>query len=86
MPSVVFRVYAQLNDRLPPERRQTPIAVEVPGGTRLEDALRGIEVDAAGVGLVLVNGEPAALDRVLGEGDRVAAYPPFTTLGDLPAA
>ncbi|HEY3452730.1 MAG TPA: MoaD/ThiS family protein [Myxococcales bacterium] len=84
MPSVVFRLYAQLNDHQPPDRRQTPQTVDVPEGERVGDALRGLEVEPAEVGLVLVNGEPAALDRALREGDRVAAYPPFTVLGELP--
>ncbi|MGC4113755.1 MAG: hypothetical protein QM765_03660 [Myxococcales bacterium] len=85
MPNVVFRVYAQLNDRLPPDKRQRPIEIPVPEGARLGPALHGLEVDPASVGLVLVNGEPAALDRELKDGDRVAAYPPFTTLGATPS-
>ncbi len=80
MPRVVFRLYAQLNDGQPAERRQTPFTLDLPDGARLGEALRGLEVSPETVGFVLVNGERAAFDRPLAEGDRVAAYPPLSQL------
>ena len=81
MAHVTFRVYSKLNDRLPPDRRQRPMAVDVPDGARLGETLRGLEVDPAEVGLVFVNEQQALMDRPLAEGDRVAAYPPLVQLG-----
>lgn len=82
MPRVVFRLYAQLNDRLPPDRRQLPMGIDVPAGETVGEALRGLEIDLAAVSTVLVNGAPATLGRLLAEGDRVAAYPPLAQLAD----
>ena len=81
---VIFRLYAQLNDPLPRSRRQRAVEVDVPPFARLDEALRGLKVRPESVGLVLVNGEPSSLERVLEQGDRVAAYPPFAQLAMLP--
>jgi sulfur carrier protein ThiS len=80
MARVVFRLYAALNDRLPPDRRQRSFEAEVPAGQGLGDALRDLGVDAARIDLALVNGDPSPLSHPLADGDRVAAYPVFESL------
>ena len=42
--------------------------------------IEAIGVPHTEVELLLVNGEPAGLDRLLEDGDRVAVYPHFATL------
>ncbi|MBN2113429.1 MAG: Mut7-C ubiquitin/RNAse domain-containing protein [Acidimicrobiia bacterium] len=75
-----IRCYAELNDFLPPSRRQAAFvyAFSVPGSVK--DALESLGVPHPEIGLILVNGEPAGFDRLLASGDRVAAYPRFRTL------
>lgn len=77
MARVVFRLYAELNDRLPPERRQRPFAIEVAPALPLGEALAALGTPAEEVDLALVNGVPAPLTHPLAEGDRVAAFPVF---------
>lgn len=80
MPSAEFRCYGELNDFLPPPRRQRAftLAFRVPGSVK--DALESQGVPHPEVDLLLVNGESAAFDRTLADGDRVAAYPLFRQL------
>ena len=80
MPRVLFRFYEELNRHLPKAPRKADREMQVPSGTRVEHALRGLGVPLAEVDLVLVNGEPEGWDRVLFEGDRVSVYPEFERL------
>ena len=77
MPRVVFRLYAELNDRLLPERRGRPFEVEVPSGQRLGEALGALGLATREIDLVLLNGARRPFTHPLIEGDRVAAYPVF---------
>lgn len=74
------RFYAELNDFLPPDRRQHTLArrVEAPGSVK--DFVEGFGVPHPEVDLVLVNGRPASFGRLVGAGDRVAVYPRFRRL------
>jgi uncharacterized protein len=77
MPRVVVRLYAELNDRLPEERRLRPLELDVPRDQPAGEALRGLGIEPGEVELILLNGAPAPLSRPLVEGDRLAAYPVF---------
>jgi uncharacterized protein with PIN domain len=80
VPSAEIRCYAELNDFLPPPRRRRafPFAFSVPGSVK--DALESLGVPHPEIDLILVNGEPAGFDRILADGDRVAAFPRFRRL------
>jgi len=80
MPSAEFRCYAELNDFLPLPLRRRAFAhpFGVPGSVK--DALEALGIPHPEVDLLLVNGEPAGFDRILADGDRVAAFPLFRRL------
>lgn len=74
---VIVRAYAELNDFLPAARRQAAFEAGCAERTSVKDLLEGLGIPHTEVDLLLVNGEPAAFDRRLAAGDRVAAYPVF---------
>lgn len=77
---VTIRAYAELNDFLPPARRQVAFEAAPAERTSVKDLLEGLGIPHTEVDLLLVNGEPASFDRRLADGDRVAAYPVFEAL------
>lgn len=80
MPRVLFRFYEELNRHLPDASRKADRNIQVPAGTRVDQALDGLGVPLEEVDLVLVNGESSGWDRVLCSGDRVSVYPEFERL------
>ena len=74
---VTVRAYAELNDFLPPARRQAAFEAACAERTSVKDLLEGLGIPHTEVDLLLVNGEAAGFDRRLNDGDRVAAYPVF---------
>lgn len=79
---IQVRAYAELVDLV--DRAES----EVPFGRprSVKDLLSSIGLPRCELGLVLVDGEPVALDRLLTGGERVAAYPPFHQLTPDPGA
>ena len=77
---VTVRAYAELNDFLPPARRQASFEASCSPRTSVKDLLEGLGIPHTEVDLLLVNGESAGFDRRLDDGDRVAAYPVFEAL------
>ena len=75
--TILIRCYAELNDFLPPDRRQKnfPLSLKMP--VTVAEALQSIGIPLAEIDLVLVNSEPAPLNRRLMDGDQVSAYPTF---------
>lgn len=76
-----FRFYADLNDFLPPWRRQ--VAFGVPTGKGDQSVKHLIEasgVPHTEVGLILVNGRAAPFSALVQPGDRVSVYPAMRTL------
>ena len=71
------RFYAELNDHLPPERRQRTVekAFFVPGSVK--DLIESFGVPHTEVELVIVNGESVPFSHTVRDGDRVAVYPMF---------
>lgn len=81
-PSVTatFRFYAELNDFVERSRRGREFAARCAQAATAKHMIEALGVPHTEVALLLVNGEPAQLDHLLAEGDRVAAYPFFSTL------
>lgn len=75
----VFRFYAELNDFLPPARRQRDIAYRFDGNPAVKDAIEALGVPHTEVDLVLADGEPVDLGHQLRDGARIAVYPVFET-------
>lgn len=78
--TVTFRFYEELNDFLPPGRRQQEFVCTSPPRASVKHMIEALGVPHTEVELVLVNGESVAFDRLLADGDRVAVYPMFEAL------
>ena len=74
---VTVRCYAELNDFLPPGRRQAAFESACDRGRSVKDLLEGLGIPHTEIDLLLINGEPAGFEARLTDGDRVAAYPVF---------
>jgi uncharacterized protein with PIN domain/sulfur carrier protein ThiS len=77
---VTVRLYAELNDFVTAERRQTRFDVECADGTAVKDVIESAGVPHPEVAFLLVNGEPSPFERRLSHGHRVSAYPAFASL------
>ena len=97
---VTFRFYAELNDFLPPERRQVAFDHALAGPASVKDAIEALGVPHTEVDLILASrrspparpwrggsggdGESVDFSYRLADGDRIAAYPVFETLDITP--
>lgn len=81
-PSVTatFRFYAELNEFVERRRRGHEFTVRCAQGATAKHMVEALGVPHTEIAFLLANGEPAPLDRLLAEGDRVAAYPAFARL------
>jgi sulfur carrier protein ThiS len=77
---VHLRLYEELNDFLPPDRRKRRFACELNGIAKVEELLMSLEVPGDQVEIVLVNGESVDFSHTLKDGDFVSVYPVFETL------
>lgn len=80
MKRVSVRVYGPLNDFVSMARRQATSTCTLDGTTSVKDLLEGLGVPHPEIELLLVNDEPAAFDRLVADGDRIAAFPRFHAL------
>lgn len=77
MVTVTLRFYEELNDRLAPALRRREFERACPPGATARQTIEAFGIGLDEVELILINGESAAFDRVLREGDRIAVYPIF---------
>lgn len=75
-----IRFYGDLRDLACQLDRSGETQVPVEIRRSVKDAIESCGVPHTEIDLVLVNGESVGFDHVIGEGDRVSAYPPFETL------
>jgi len=80
MVSATFRFYDQLGEFLPRERRGREFHAPCAREATVKHMIEALGVPHTEVELVLVNGESSGFERLLREGDRVAAYPAFGQL------
>ena len=71
----------ELNDFLAPERRRTEFSVTCAQAATTKHMIEALGVPHTEVELILVNGESADFDRLLRDGDRVAAYAGASAVG-----
>jgi uncharacterized protein with PIN domain/sulfur carrier protein ThiS len=77
MPFLMVRLYEELNQFLPPERRKCPFTLEVPAGSTTKSVIENLGVPHTEVDLVLVNGESVDFSYRIKDGDRLSVYPVF---------
>lgn len=76
----VFRFYAELNDFLPPGKRQREFEYNFRGSPGIKDAIEANGVPHPEVDLIVVNGVSVGFDYNLSDGDVVSVYPVFEAL------
>jgi len=74
------RFYSELNDFLPPSRRQQIIPYTFNGSPSIKDVIEALGVPHAEVEVILVNGNSVDFSYRLAEGDQVSVYPVFESL------
>ena len=75
-----FRLYEELNDYVPPEKRKVTFSVTFENPTTIRDAICSLRIPLEEVDLVLVNGESVPFDHIITEGDMISIYPIFESL------
>ncbi|RTR00454.1 Mut7-C RNAse domain-containing protein [Halomonas nitroreducens] len=70
-----FRFHAELNDFLPPQRRERRFAYPFDRQAAIKDAIEALGVPHPEVDIILVDGASMAFDYRLRDGDRVDVYP-----------
>jgi len=83
MTSASFRFAAELERFLRPDRRGRPFAYDCARAASLKNAIEALGVPHTEVGTVLVNGEPATLQRMVREGDAVEVFSPPSAEADI---
>ena len=73
-----FLFHGPLADFLPRERRGARFDYECARAASFKNAIEALGVPHTEVGRLLVNGEPATLQRTVREGDTVEVFPPET--------
>jgi uncharacterized protein with PIN domain len=74
------RLYAELNDFLPPGERGEPRVIELRGHPSVKDVIEALGVPHTEVDLVLADGESVDFSWRLRDGVRVSVYPVFESL------
>lgn len=77
MGRVTVRVYAELNDFLPPERRQRDIAYDFVVAPSVKDAVESLGVPHTEIDVILADGQPVGFDHRLVDGEHISVYPVF---------
>lgn len=84
MPTATFRFYAELNDFLPPARRQCDFTIRIAPDASIKHEIEALGVPHTEVELILADGVAVAFSHRLAGGERVAVYPVFETLDVTP--
>ncbi len=80
MRTASFRFYAGLNDFLPQDRQSRAFRFTFNDDQSIKHLIEAFGVPHTEVELILINGEPAAFNSRVQDGDRVSVYPHFQTL------
>lgn len=84
--SCTIRFYAELNDFLPPGRRQVAFRHFFSGRPTVKDLIEGLGVPHTEVDLILVSGESVDFGRHIEDGDLISVYPVFESLDISPVS
>ena len=80
MSCATFRFYAELNDFLPPARRQTAFPHAFQGRASIKDMIESLGVPHTEVDLILINGRSVDFQHPVRDGDTISVYPVFESL------
>ncbi|HSM54599.1 MAG TPA: Mut7-C RNAse domain-containing protein [Candidatus Sulfomarinibacteraceae bacterium] len=80
MKRATFRFYGELNEFLPPPRRQHPLSFPLNDRTSVKHPIESMGVPHTEVELILANSRPVDFTYLLQPGDYVSVYPPFHNL------
>jgi len=75
-----FRVYEELNDYLPADKKKITFSLPLARPITVMEAIRSLDLPSEEVDLVLVNGESVGFDHLICDGAMVSIYPIFETL------
>ena len=78
--TVYVRLYEELNDYLPEEKRKRTFSLSLKGSATVEEAIYLLGVPPEEVDLVLVNGESVPFSHIAQDDDRISIYPIFESL------
>jgi uncharacterized protein with PIN domain len=81
---ISVRFYAELNQFLPPARRQIPFTCSFDPHTSVKHVIETLGVPHTEVDLILLNGESIPFSHPIHEGDRISIYPVFESLDITP--
>lgn len=81
---LTLRLYGELNNFLPPDKRQRSFMLRHEAPRSVKDLLESIGVPHPEVGLILVDGQPVDFGHPVQPGERISAYSRWRTLS-LPA-
>lgn len=70
-----FRFYAELNDFLPPKKRQVTITPLFEERAWIKDTIESLGVPHSEVDLILVNGKSVDFSYIVADSDRIQVYP-----------
>jgi uncharacterized protein with PIN domain len=84
MPQATFRFYAELNDFLPPARRQVAFEHAFLNRASVKDRIESLGVPHTEVDLILANGVSVDFSYIVQDGDRVSVYPVFEAVDIMP--
>ena len=84
MGCVAVRFYAELNDFLPPGRRQVAFAHDFEGRPAVKDLIEALGVPHTEVDLILVDGASTDFAHPVRDGERISVYPVFESIDITP--
>lgn len=73
---VKVKLFGQFREKLPPEKRQIPIEIEVPDNATVQDVANSLGIGDLGA-VILVNDHEAHRGKRLNDGDVVSFFPPL---------
>ncbi|MCB8943289.1 MAG: Mut7-C ubiquitin/RNAse domain-containing protein [Ardenticatenaceae bacterium] len=82
--SATFRFYAELNDFLPPPRRQKAFNTNIHPPVSVKHLIEALGVPHTEVEVILANGESVDFAYLVQPADRLSIYPAFTSLDVTP--
>ena len=75
-----FRFYAELNDFVPPEKRQRTAVYPFQGPVAVKHLIEAAGIPHTEVELILANGKSVDYSYQVQDGDRTSVYPAFATI------
>lgn len=80
VPSATFRFYAELNDFLPPHKRQQSFNSGIHPPVSVKHLIEALGVPHTEVEVILANGKSVDFAYLVQSGDRLSIYPAFASL------